>query len=373
MTLSNPVPKPGDAPSAPAYAAQIEKIGPRGSWWWRATAGGAGLAFGVLTLAFFYYLARPLALLVLGVSLAAAVAPLLMRLETRLPRILAIVLIFLLFLILVILMGLFVIPTLVSQAQTLITQAPALIRTLQSWVSQISWLSSGPIPGAATSQLGALAGVLVGLPIAIFSSLFDLVVVIFIALYWLVVTPGMHQFVRSLFPEERREEMDLLLADMGSAMGGYIRGTAINGLIVGVLSYIGLFFIGVPYPSVLALVAGIMELIPVLGPIIGGALMVAFALLNSPTQALITLVFVIVLQQTENHILVPNIMRSQTNVSPLLAILALLAGSELGGLLGALVAIPLAGALTAFVSWVVAPAIRRQTGAAAIEVGIEEK
>jgi predicted PurR-regulated permease PerM len=91
--------------------------------------------------------------------------------------------------------------------------------------------------------------------------------------------------------------------------------------------------------------------------------MLLVALLESPTQALIVLVFFIVLQQLESNVFVPNIMHSQTEISPLLAMLAIVAGGTLGGLLGALVAIPLAAALQVFVSLVVAPLIRRQSGA----------
>ncbi len=340
-----------------------------GSWWWLATAGAAALAIGVVIVAVFWYLARPLALLILGISLAEALAPLVSFLERRIPRILAIVLVFLLLVIVALLIGWFVVPTLVGQAQSLVSQTPKLISEIQGLVRQVPWLNTGLIPNAATSTLGYLAGLLVRLPIAILASVFDLVVIVFIGIYWLVVSPSMHQFFLSLFPLERRENLDLLLEDMGSAMGGYIRGTAINGVIMAVLTYIGLSLIGVPYPSVLALLMGVMELIPVLGPIIAGAMSVAFALTTSPTQALITLAFIILLQQTEGHILVPNIMRSQANVSPLLAVLALLAGGTVGGLIGALVSIPLAGVITVFVHWVLAPAIRRQTGAAAIEVG----
>jgi putative heme transporter len=100
--------------------------------------------------------------------------------------------------------------------------------------------------------------------------------------------------------------------------------------------------------------------------------MVLMALFVSPTTALITLIFVLILQQFEGQILTPNIMRSQTEVSPLMVIFAILAGSALGGLMGAIVAIPVMAAIRVFVEEVVAPAIRRQTGAPAVEKEEEE-
>jgi predicted PurR-regulated permease PerM len=138
---------------------------------------------------------------------------------------------------------------------------------------------------------------------------------------------------------------------------------ALGGLAVGVITYIGLSIIGVQYALVLSLFAGIMEFAPVIGPIIAAIPMLAIALLASPTQFLIVLIFVIILQQVESALLTPNIMKSQTEASPLLVILALVAGHSVGGLLGALVAIPLAASLRVLVTRVIAPGIRRWSGA----------
>ena len=125
----------------------------------------------------------------------------------------------------------------------------------------------------------------------------------------------------------------------------------------------GLQVIGVKYPLVLSLISVLMEFVPVLGAVIAGTLIVGVAFLQSPTQALIVLIFEILLQQSENHILVPNVMHSQTDISPLLAVLAIFAGGTLGGLIGAFIAIPLASALQVLVRDVVAPAVRRHIGA----------
>lgn len=118
--------------------------------------------------------------------------------------------------------------------------------------------------------------------------------------------------------------------------------------------------IGVQYPLVLALISASSEPIPVIGPIIGAVPALAVALLDSPTQALIVLAFKVGLQQFEGQLLAPNIMRRQTDVPQLLVLFALLAGTAVGGLLGALVAIPLAGALKVVVMRIIAPALRRQ-------------
>jgi predicted PurR-regulated permease PerM len=120
---------------------------------------------------------------------------------------------------------------------------------------------------------------------------------------------------------------------------------------------------------VLGLIAGTLEFIPVIGPIIGAVPMVLIALLQSPAKALIALVFAIALHQLESGILVPNIMRTQTSISPLLVLLALTAGLSIGGVFGALVAIPLTAALRVLIIELVFPAIRHRTGVQASASG----
>jgi predicted PurR-regulated permease PerM len=150
---------------------------------------------------------------------------------------------------------------------------------------------------------------------------------------------------------------------MAEAMGGYIRGVFIDSLLVGIITYIGLLIIGLDYPLVLAVLSGVLEIIPVIGPLLAGAAMVLVAILQAPDLVLIVLIFAVVLQQVESNIIVPNIMRGQAEVSPVLTILAIIAGERIGGVIGALIAIPLAAALRVFVVEVVAPIIRRRTGA----------
>ena len=136
---------------------------------------------------------------------------------------------------------------------------------------------------------------------------------------------------------------------------------------MGVFTYVGLTIIGLDLALTLSILAGLLEVIPVLGPVLAAIPMLIIALLESPTQALVVLLFVLALQQVESRILLPFIMRSQTEVSPLLVLVAIFVGEALGGLLGAIVAIPLVSMLRVFVQRVVAPWARRRTGAPSLE------
>ena len=138
-------------------------------------------------------------------------------------------------------------------------------------------------------------------------------------------------------------------------MGGFVRSVFIDGVVIFIIAYVGLLLIDVDYALTLAVVAGIGEIIPVLGPILVTIPIVAVALLDSPTTALIALIFWIGVQQSETHVLSPNVIHSQTNIPPLLVIVAALVGSSIGGFLGALVAVPLSGALRVLVVRLVTP------------------
>jgi predicted PurR-regulated permease PerM len=337
------------------------------SWWWVVTALAAALIIGGSALVALWQLARPLAVLILGISIAASLAPFVERLSRRVPRAVAVVSVYVLLAVVLVVIGWVVVPPLARQVRGVSDNLPALISRVQSIVNQWDQLSDGSLVGALLSQLGQLGARLVSLPFAVASSVFDILLVVFISIYWLLLAPSMERFVLSLFPEGQREGVGQLINDMGAAMGGYLRGAVINGLIVGMLVYIGMLVIGVDYALVLGLIAAVLEVVPVIGPIISGTIIVVTALLQSPTKALIALGFVIIMQQAENNLLVPNIMRSQTNISPLLGILAIFVGGAVGGLLGAIIAIPVAAALRVFVLQVIAPAIRRQTGAEVIE------
>jgi predicted PurR-regulated permease PerM len=153
-----------------------------------------------------------------------------------------------------------------------------------------------------------------------------------------------------------------MLDKMSHGMGGYFRGVIITGAIVGVASYIGMLIIGIEFALFLAIVAAMMEFIPMIGPLISGILIATFAFLQSPTKALITIPFVLALQQIENHIIAPNVMHPQTNISRLATVFVIFAGWSVGGVLGALVAIPLYAAFRVFTSEIILPMARRQWG-----------
>jgi predicted PurR-regulated permease PerM len=269
--------------------------------------------------------------------------------------------------------GWVIFPPLISQFQQVITNLPAFIQEAQNWFSHFGQISFNSLLNMLTSQLGSASSSLIQLPIGIINSLFEILVIFFVSLYGLIQAPAIGRFIISLFPHERGQRVEDVMRHMGKAMGGYIRGALINGAIIGLLMYLGLLVLGVHYPLVLGLLASVFELIPVLGPIFAGIIIILVALSQSFALAVYVLIYAIAMEQLEGHILVPNIMRSQTDVSPTVTILALFAGGVLGGLLGALVAIPVAAAVHVLVLEVVAPAVRRRTGALDLDEKVNQE
>jgi predicted PurR-regulated permease PerM len=325
-------------------------------------AGALAASLGALAL--IYLLARALALLVAAITLAEAMSPLAKRLSRWMPHTLACVVVFVGLLALGTIGLLIPLPALASEAQSITEKLPDLFSRLQSWIAWGNQVANVDLEQMLASRGKALVSGLLSFPLTLLSGLIELVVVVFLALYWLVGSDERVAWVLSLFPRDRHAEVRTILHETSNAMGGYVRGVAIDALVVGFVVWVSLRVIGVSNALVLAVLAAAGEAVPYVGPLVGAVPAVGFALLDSPTKALMTAGLYVAIQQFEGHVLTPNVMNAQTRLSPVIVIFALLAGAALGGLLGALVAVPIAGALRVLLRHLAAPRVRRWTGAA---------
>ena len=166
-----------------------------------------------------------------------------------------------------------------------------------------------------------------------------------LALYILIDLDRFKKGSLDLTPPKHREETSFVAGQVGTAMGSFVRGQLLVAVIVGVASSIGMWIIDLPFWLLIGILAGFLNLIPFLGPIVGGALAALVALLNGdPTQAIVAIVIFTAIQQVDNHVITPLIQRARVNLSPLVIILALIVGGSIAGLLGVLVAVPLTAA-----------------------------
>jgi predicted PurR-regulated permease PerM len=192
-----------------------------------------------------------------------------------------------------------------------------------------------------------------------FIALGQVFLVLVMGFYWLTAREQMLHLLLKMSPVRTRSRLALIWNDVESTLGAYVRGQVILMLAIGVSALVGLILLRVPYSLALAFVAGLTEAIPLIGPVLGGVPAVLLGLTVSPTTGLLVAGWYVLIQQVENHVLVPKVMQHNVGLNPLVVILALAAGGSLNGVVGSLIAIPIAGALQVIARHVlIEPSIR---------------
>jgi predicted PurR-regulated permease PerM len=167
-----------------------------------------------------------------------------------------------------------------------------------------------------------------------------------LAFYMLLDATKFKQRSRELTPAHHREELTYVANQLATALGSFVRGQLLVALVVGVLSSVALYFLDLPFWLLIGITAGILNLVPFVGPFVGGALAALVALFNgSVTQALWAVGIFTAIQQFDNHVVTPVVQRARVNLSPLVIVLALIAGGAIAGLLGVVVAVPTVAAI----------------------------
>lgn len=304
------------------------------------------------------YLTRD-ALLLIYVSALVAIglSPLAASLERRrlpglarpMPRWAAILIIYVAFIGAVVGVALLIVPPLVEQARALWSVLPDMLQRAQQWLIDRGLLSREltvreaveQAPGGGTDAVGAVITAVWGLV----GGVFGVVTILILAFYFLLESGSIvTSFVR-MFPRGERSRVEDASRRVATKVSAWLGGQLLLGGIIGATAAVGLFFIGVPYFYVLALIAGIGELIPIVGPILAAVPAVAVAFTVSPGTALIVALFYFAQQQLENHVLVPKVMSRQVGLSASLVLTALIVGGSLLGIVGAILAIPTAAIL----------------------------
>jgi predicted PurR-regulated permease PerM len=274
-----------------------------------------------------------------------------------LPRATGVVAIYLVLLIAVVGAALLVVPLLVQQGPTIATtfgqyytQAVAalqaspsrVVRLLAGQLPRLAALPSGPAAGL--EPLEALTQLLTYLGL-IGDGLFLFVAVLLLAFYWTLDRDRVLRSLLMLLPHEKRESVQNLLTATEEKLGAYLRGVAILCLSVGVLNLIAFLAMGMPFALLLGLAAGIFEVVPVVGPLLGALPAILVALSTQPDKVIWVIAAAAVIQLGENLVLVPRVMARTVGVHPVVSLLSLAAFGKLFGLPGGLLAIPLAAVI----------------------------
>ncbi len=319
----------------------------------------------VLLLFLLIYILRDLVLVLLtSVVVASAIEPATKWFSKyKIPRVPAVIFIyFLIFSVLITVFYIFIPP--------LFQQVTALAETLPKYLESSNFLA--PLNGINTAQTGELVGTLTqnfslketltGLKSAIagisgnafetisivFGGMFSFFLIIIISFYLAVQEKGIEDFLQIITPVKHEKYVADLWHRSQAKIGKWMQGQLLLGLLIGILVYLGLTILGVKYALLLALLAAVAELIPLFGPIMAAVPAVILGFMDSATLGLMVIGLYVIIQQFENHLIYPLVVRKVVGVPPLLVILALIIGAQLAGFLGMLISVPVAAAIVEF-------------------------
>lgn len=308
--------------------------------------------FAVLSLAFLWVIRDVLVLLLLALILASAMEPMVDYFSTkRIPRAVSILTVYVLVLGFALFVLYLIIPHAVEQFVSLQARWPALLETFQQKIGGTifgGFVLSDYLKQFISSGVGN--GSFVSSTFGVFNGVFSIITVLVISFYLVAEERGMKKFIAMLIPMQHQQFTMGLVEKIQRKMGLWIIGQIILSFSIFILTYIGLLILGVPNALLLATIAGLLEIVPYIGPTLSAVPAVFFAILQSPALALGVVVLYIVIQKTEGYVLVPKIMEKTVGTSPLAVLLALLVGFKLAGILGLLIAVPLVGAITVVVN-----------------------
>ena len=323
-------------------------------------ARGVGLAVGVglvLVLAGLVAAARDVVLLVfLAVLLGAALEPVIgsMRGRTGVPRGVAILSVYAGFLALVVAVAVFIVPAALVQLSAALAQLPSFLEQVRAWGANLR-------PGALGDGISALVDAVkapfepgpppdsrsvVNASIVVGQAAGALITLLFLVFFWLTERPRLQRYVLAFAPAHRRRGIRDAWNEVEARLGLWARGQLLLMATIGVATGIAYSLLGLPAALLLGLIAALMEVIPIVGPLLGAVPAILVATTVSPQTVVLTIAVYFVLQLVEGNVLVPMIMRNSVGLSPFLVLVSLLVGGTVGGPLGAIVAVPVVAGIT---------------------------
>ncbi len=360
----------GGTDPASDLAPRMVLIQPRTLWLAAAIGFGLAVLWVVVSQAISVFI-----LVFIAIILAEGIRPLMEWLhQHHLPRPVAVLLIYLVALVALGLLAWWLTEPLIAELGDFTSNLPLYAAQAEQWLARAQQTMQAH-PGAARllSNLPAqVSGVvqqlgpfLVRGPITLISLLGQAALALLLAFFWLTATQGLEGFVVGLLPEDARDDAVSILAELSVRIGGYLRGILIDMVVIALLSGTGVWLLGVPYPILLGVFAGLMEAVPIVGQYVSGLVAVLVALTTGDfTRAVEVAILYLAIQQIEGNTLVPTVMTRVVGLNPFTLITTMLIGSALFGIVGALIGVPAAAGLKVLVLRVLAPAVRRLAGAA---------
>ncbi len=309
----------------------------------------------ILLVVFFlliYLLKDILVVFLFAIIIASAISPFAAWLESKgLPRLLGVLLLYLTVFGLIVLVLSLIVPFVSQDLVQLTAVFPKIVEKVSTSLDTVQRGSSGYFDFVSEIQnlLDVLSNYLqefaqsaIGLVVSIFGGVFSFVAIIIISFYLSVMRRGIENFLSSVAPARYEGYAIDLWKRAEIKVGRWLQGQLLLGLIVGLVVYVGLSLMKIKFAIVFGLLVMVLEIVPVAGPVLAAIPAVLFAFIQDPTMALWVILFYVVVQQLENHILVPLVLGKTTGLNPVVVILALLIGARLAGIAGAILAVPTA-------------------------------
>lgn len=230
------------------------------------------------------------------------------------------------------------IPFFASQIQSLFVTLPRYLNQAASLLGV--HLEPTQLRSFIGSEIGEIGKNALEVTSRVFGGIFSTLMIFVVSFYLLLDHDRIKKFIVSLFKLELQKRALLTISYIEEKIGGWFRGQIILSLFIASITWVGLSILGIEFALPLALIAGMLEILPTIGPIIAAIPAVIVALNTSLNAALVVVLFYIVLQAVENNLLVPRIMQKAVGLHPVVIIIGVVVGSELLGILGALLAIP---------------------------------
>ena len=311
----------------------------------------------LLLIGFLYLIKDVLALLFIAVILSSAFGPFIDWLqEKKIPRGVGIIGVYLIFFFVVGGAIYLLIDPITLQIKDLARAFPDFYDKISSGLQYLQKVDSQEAAKTLSTSLSDLtkslsqaSSSIYNLVTSIFGGVVSFFVLLVITFYLTVEKNSLKNFVQSIVPFHHQKYAADLITKIQHRMGFWLRGQLILSFIIFLLIYLGLSLLGIKYALILALLAGIFEIVPFLGPLIAAIPGIFFAFAQSPAKAIAVIVLYIVVQQIENNFIVPKVMGKSTGLNPLVVILSILIGMRIAGVVGALVAVPIAAAAAVYV------------------------
>src|SRR3954466_6267495 len=311
----------------------------------------------VLILYVMYLLRKPIGWLLIATFIAVALSGPVNFLDRRMRRGFAIAIVYFGLLLVPIGLGALIIPTVVTQVENFATNAPRYAQDARDYIEKNRTLRglqrkydiAGEIQKKAEklpTQIGTAAGVLGDIGLGIVNSLFALITILILSAFMLGSGRRWIDRLLEFQPEDRAIRLRRVADHAASAVGNYVAGALIQAVVAGVMAYIVMTILGVPFKGPLAVLIGVFDLIPLVGATIGAIVVgIVTLFVDFPTATIVWVIFSVVYQQVENTVIQPRIQKRAVDVEPFVVLVAVLFGATLLGIVGALVAVPAAATI----------------------------